>query len=81
MVAALTVAKKADAKAVERGVKLAPDEKELRRWYTQRRTRDDSPVEEDDDDKRYAEPFPICAKMLNILSVNETLGGNTRTIH
>jgi len=36
MVVALTVTKKAESKAAEQGVKLAPDEKELRRWYTER---------------------------------------------
>ncbi|KAF9443525.1 hypothetical protein P691DRAFT_713179 [Macrolepiota fuliginosa MF-IS2] len=52
MVAALTTARKTDSKASERGVKLAPDEKELRRWYTRQRAHDDSQPEEGDDEKR-----------------------------
>lgn len=53
MVAALTATKKADTKASERGFKLAPDEKDLKRWYTQRRTQDDSqPDDDDDEDKK-----------------------------
>jgi hypothetical protein len=57
MVAALTVTKKAESKAAERGVKLAPDEKELRRWYTQSRSRDDSKAgEEDNEERRYVYP-------------------------
>ncbi|KXN92796.1 hypothetical protein AN958_04723 [Leucoagaricus sp. SymC.cos] len=52
MVAALTTVQKADAKASERGVKLAPDEKELKRWYTQRRGDDDSQLDDADDGGR-----------------------------
>jgi hypothetical protein len=55
MVAAVVVAKKAEPKASEQGVKLAPDEKELKRWYTEHRNRDDTQAEPDgDDDRRYA---------------------------
>ncbi|KAF5346054.1 hypothetical protein D9756_010828 [Leucocoprinus leucothites] len=50
MVAALTVAKKAESKAAERGVKLAPDEKELKRWYT-RRHREESQADDGDEDR------------------------------
>ena len=54
MVAALTVAKKTESKAAEQGIKLAPDEKELRRWYTERRSHE-VPQDDDEDDsgKRY----------------------------
>ncbi|KXN92797.1 hypothetical protein AN958_04724 [Leucoagaricus sp. SymC.cos] len=58
MVAALTTVQKADAKASERGVKLAPDEKELKRWYTQRRGDDDSQLDDaDDGGRRYVHEF------------------------
>jgi len=54
MVAALTVAKKAESKAAEQGIKLAPDEKELKRWYTERRSHEVSQGDDEDDSgKRY----------------------------
>ncbi|KXN82150.1 hypothetical protein AN958_02959 [Leucoagaricus sp. SymC.cos] len=45
MVAALTAVQKADAKASERGVKLAPDEKELKRCNTRHRGDDGSQLD------------------------------------
>ncbi|KAF5349713.1 hypothetical protein D9756_008940 [Leucocoprinus leucothites] len=44
--------KKADSKAAERGVKLAPDEKELKRRYT-RRHREELQPDDDEEDRRY----------------------------
>jgi hypothetical protein len=53
MVAVLTATKKPDSKTSQQGVKLAPDEKELRRWYTLQRSQRESQAYEDDDDRRY----------------------------
>jgi hypothetical protein len=53
MVAALTTTKRPDTKASQQGVKLAPDEKELQRWYTLQRSQRESQASEDDGERRY----------------------------
>ena len=81
MVAALTVAKKTEPKAAEQGIKLAPDEKELRRWYTERRSHE-VPQDDDEDDngKRYVGLKNLQTLRLTRITASGRHNENTSTI-